>query len=329
MIVSGAPAKIPTPWGVSASGTLINVIPATTATSGYASWAAGWTATNAAIGGIPPRIQDDNGVLNSLSAWAQWFSAGAPVAYDATFQTTIGGYPNGAVVQDPAITGLFWLSTADSNTGTLGTVASNGAGWLSLGTPRMQQFTASGTWTCPAGVNRVRARVWGAGGSGGSSLGGTTTATGAGGGAYGEGFVSVTQGTVYAVNVGIGGAAPSTGPDGVVGTASVFNGITANGGTGGGGSVSGNPPGTGGAASGATFGVSGQPGAYSFAITSGAVAGSGGSCGFAGQPSYPSTGFTGSAHAGGNGVFPGGGGGGGFFGGNGGAGANGLVILEW
>lgn len=67
-------------------------------------------------GGTPPFGKDMNGILNQISAWSRWQGAGAPVQFDGTLSTAIGGYPKGAVVQSSVISTLFWISTADNNT---------------------------------------------------------------------------------------------------------------------------------------------------------------------------------------------------------------------
>ena len=65
-------------------------------------------------------------------------------------------------------------------------------------------FTASGTWTCPAGVTRITVEAWGAGAGG--RTGGSTkgyTGGGGGGGAYARlNTVTVLPGTTYTLTVG-------------------------------------------------------------------------------------------------------------------------------
>lgn len=117
------PTKIPTYWGTSAPGGN-NTCPIPTPsqigiTAGRASWTDGFpplTFNPVASGGIPPFGQDFNGVLCQISQWTRWYNAGAPVPYDATFQTAIGGYPSGAVVADPTVVGLSYLSLINNNT---------------------------------------------------------------------------------------------------------------------------------------------------------------------------------------------------------------------
>lgn len=77
-------------------------------------------------------------------------------------------------------------------------------------------FTASGTWTAPAGVTSVTADVWAGGGGGGQGSGGGAGAGGGGGGAFSEQTnVTVIPGNVYNLTVGQGGIGqPFAGPVG-------------------------------------------------------------------------------------------------------------------
>jgi hypothetical protein len=126
---SQIPPKIPAPFASSQSGTLVNFpLPQSTTVSGGASWSEGFTITNAtplASGGVPPSVQDMNGVLEQISAWAQWFSVGGSVGYDSSFSTTIGGYPNGAILRT-STPNLFYISLVDNNTSNPTT---GGANW--------------------------------------------------------------------------------------------------------------------------------------------------------------------------------------------------------
>lgn len=80
-------------------------------------------------------------------------------------------------------------------------------------------FTASGSWTAPAGVYRVTVIGCGGGGGGGSSQnGGTTTSlravAGGGGGAapLGTYNINVVPGTTYTITIGAGGAGGTAPP---------------------------------------------------------------------------------------------------------------------
>ena len=90
----------------------------------------------------------------------------------------------------------------------------------------------NGTWTCPAGVTKVRIAGFGGGGGGGSGNGSGVVSSnnggggGGGGGArLGEVIVDVVPGTVYTVTVGAGGgpgAIATNGGDGDDGSDTTF-----------------------------------------------------------------------------------------------------------
>ena len=140
-----------------------------------------------------------------------------------------------APLASPALTGTPTAPTAAAGTNTTqiattafvtsAIVASGGSGGGDA------SFTASGTWTCPAGVYAVNVRVLGGGAGGG---GGVTFAAGGGGGSAVENtaIVKVTPGTVYPITIGAGGAGSVNG-GGAGGNSSAL-GITGYGGAGGG-----------------------------------------------------------------------------------------------
>jgi len=202
---------------------------------------------------------------------------------------------------------------------------------LRPGFAQVQGFTASGSFTVPAGVTRVRVRAHGGGGGGG----GNTTqggGGGGGGGGYAEGIYAVTPGQVVAVTVGAGGAggpnnAGTSGANsGGSGGASSFGAfLTAGGGSGGQGSMSGGQgnSGPGGSGSGGAVNMGGAAG------NAGSAAGATGFGGFGGAAAAGGGGGAASSGLPSAGAVPGGGGAGG--GGNyaGAAGAPGLVIVEY
>jgi hypothetical protein len=115
------PTKMGTAWGASAGVAYIRTIPVPSQI-GIQNCAASFTDgfppltfTPSASGGCPPFGQDFNGILNIISLWLQWASAGGPMPYDATFQTAIGGYPRDALVQSNILHGRVWISTTDNN----------------------------------------------------------------------------------------------------------------------------------------------------------------------------------------------------------------------
>jgi hypothetical protein len=151
MNLAGIPAKFPQPFGAAAGAGFIRPIPNDSqigSNPGYASLHDGFVPLNATptgAGGIPPFIQDLNGILNQLSAWDQWAQAGGPVFYDLTFAGQIGGYPRGAVLHSNADFKKLWISTADNNaTDPDGVGAAN---WANLFAPVFVNAEFTGTFT--------------------------------------------------------------------------------------------------------------------------------------------------------------------------------------
>ncbi|QEL26162.1 hypothetical protein FQV39_28790 [Bosea sp. F3-2] len=197
-------------------------------------------------------------------------------------------------------------------------------------------YSTPGTfsWTCPAGVFRVRAKVWsGGGGGGGSSGAANSIASAGGGGEYREGEFAVVPGTAYPVIVGArgasgaGGGSPGNGGNGGSSSFGAF--ITALGGGGGvaaNGAVQANGGAAGSGGSGGAIALSGIPGGIGYGIGVGFVMSQGGS---SFQSNYTPTQTTGTAANGLPGNFPGGGAGGGALSGSGGLGSPGQIILEY
>ena len=132
---SSVPIKIPTIWAASApAGTGVITVPIPSQqgiTPDAASWTDGYPPQTAQAGGYP-RINDTNGALQMISAWARWMAAGGPIYYDAVFSAAIGGYPSGALLGAVSTLGNFWISTVDNNTSDPDT---GGANWISLSIP--------------------------------------------------------------------------------------------------------------------------------------------------------------------------------------------------
>ena len=110
---------------------------------------------------------------------------------------------------------------------------------LPFGQGFIRLFASSGSFTVPAGVTRMRFRVWGPGGKGGFSNSNSWGASGAGGGGYAHGEFSVTPGQVIPITVGkISGETSSVGPfisatSGQDGAMQTAVGVTKDGGLGG------------------------------------------------------------------------------------------------
>lgn len=96
----------------------------------------------------------------------------------------------------------------------------------------------SGNFVVPANVYRIYYEVWGGGGGGGGSQASdastVSVANGGEGGSHAEGYLDVTPGQSIAYTVGARGAAGAPNAAGGTGGSSIFGGITALGGAGGG-----------------------------------------------------------------------------------------------
>lgn len=144
-------------------------------------------------------------------------------------------------------------STGPVQSGTVGTagqvLTSNGASALptfqaaSASAVNAQTFTASGTWTKPAGVTYVKVQCIGAGGGGGGGQTGTSGTARSGGGGGGGGnitertFLAADLGATETVTVAAGGTAGAASGAGGAGGNSTFGGtvlLTGFGGAGGG-----------------------------------------------------------------------------------------------
>jgi hypothetical protein len=121
MQTSQIPTKFPIPFANNAGAGFIRPIPqahqAATSSDAPASLYDGFpTETFAPVssGGIPPAGEDFNGILNQITAWARWLSAGVPAQFDSAFASAIGGYPKFTILAS-ATPGKLWQSTAENN----------------------------------------------------------------------------------------------------------------------------------------------------------------------------------------------------------------------
>lgn len=148
MNIADIPTKFPQPWGAQAGAGYIRPIPNDSqigSNPGYASLHDGFVPLNATptgAGGIPPFIQDMNGILNEITAWDQWWQAGGPVFWDSTFATEVGGYPKGAIVHSNADANKLWINQVDGNATD---PDSGGANWANLFAPVFLNAVFGGT----------------------------------------------------------------------------------------------------------------------------------------------------------------------------------------
>lgn len=192
-----------------------------------------------------------------------------------------------------------------------------------------EAFSSTGTFTVPAGVTKVRARVYGGGGGTAGCAAGAASA-GAWGGGYSEGFFTVVPGATIPITVGAGGAQGSgAGNGGTGGTSSFGSFCSATGGSGSAYVASGYGVVTGscGSGSGGQINLTGNVPMFAGTAGSNPFGGAGGSSGLGNGGGSLSFG------AGTYGPSPGGGAGG-ASGSSGGAaagngGGSGIVIVDW
>ncbi|MFT9220635.1 hypothetical protein [Gluconobacter oxydans] len=242
---AGFPTKIAVPFGSSASSANIRAIPVTATDAVSASFNLGFppnTMIPTDAGGTPPDGRDMNGILFMTTALAQQYCAGAVPSFDAAFQTAVGGYPIGCIVQDATTPGKYWRSTADANMTTPG---ASGASWVDFfadittiltGITSPVLVTSSTSITAPSWATRVEVIAVGAGAGGsdcqatGSTIANTNASGGGGGaGANARAILPITSGQTLVLNIGAAG-----GPEGNGGATTVYVGdtlaLTCNGG---------------------------------------------------------------------------------------------------
>lgn len=223
------PAKFQIAFGASAATGTIRTIPVpdqSGVTPGAASLTTGFPAITGqplASGGVPPSLQDFNGLFNQITAWNRWQGAGGLPSYDSTFSTAVGGYPSGAILASSVTPGIIWISTADNNT--TDPDGTSPAKWVKIasstsvsigGRVLFSKITSgTATWTCPANTTLVQIQAAGGGGGGGG--GNAYAGAGGLGGNYFQGVFNVTPGTIYNITVGAGGSAGGGGGGGAPG----------------------------------------------------------------------------------------------------------------
>lgn len=252
----------------------------------------------------------------------------------AIFQKVI----TGDLVVAQSITGTniaantITASNIQANSITVNEINNIAVGQIVAGSFNFVSYTASGTFTVPAYVYKLKVTVIGGGGGGGRTA--FTNVGGAGGGGAGGGAIkvfAVTPGWVFTVTVGNGGAGGTSGA-GAAGQNSVFTGngitITGNGGSGGSAAIAtGGAGGNGGSATGGDLNLQGGSGSYGTPQDSGgANAGAGGAGG-----SAPFIGTSAGANKAASSNSGGGGGGGGNVNAaaNGAAGGSGVIFVEY
>lgn len=152
MQLSQVPSKVPVPFAESGTKNTIPTASQIGITPGAASLTDGFpplTFTPLSAGGVPPSGADFNGIFNLITAIQQWQSAGGIFPYDASFATSIGGYPKGAILLKASGAG-YWVCLSDNNSTNPDT---GGAGWIAFDPSTIQSggyITASDTGSANA-----------------------------------------------------------------------------------------------------------------------------------------------------------------------------------
>ena len=139
-----------------------------------------------------------------------------------------------AILKNLTVSDTGFLQLPVGSTSQRGSVGETSIQWTTSGYTVLQGSLGTGgaatatSWTCPAGVTSIRLLIIGGGGSGGGDVGGG----GGGGGLIYYGSYAVTPATVY--NLSIATSVAGGNNASVQGNNTVFNGITAYGGGGGG-----------------------------------------------------------------------------------------------
>jgi hypothetical protein len=276
---------------VVAPGTSGNVL-----TSNGTTWASAALAAGATVKVVSKTANytalaaDSSSLFNVTGTWTLSLTAAATLG-DGWF-IFLQNTGTGVVTVDPnSSETIGGTTTAACNPGDVWLIACNGTNFnLSrLAGENFEVFNSSGTFTVPAGVERIYAECWGAGGGGGYASG-SNPSGGGGAGGYSAGWLNVAPGDSITATVGSGGAAgASAGSSGSAGGNTTFSPLTANGGSGG----SSQPITTaatdaiafGGTASGGTINITGNAGygtviINSRAISFGGISPNGGSGGF-------------------------------------------------
>lgn len=150
------PTRVQVPFANSGTRVTVPVASQIGITDGAISWTDGFVPLNMtpkASGGVPPSGTEMNGLLYQISANLLWSNAGGQPKRDSTYQTAIGGYPSGAVLQSSDGFG-WWRSTADNN---VTDPEAGGAGWdpvQSYGSLSITLSSSNVTVTAVQGLRR-------------------------------------------------------------------------------------------------------------------------------------------------------------------------------
>lgn len=133
MNVSGLPSRTTTIFAASGEyNTIADTSTSATLADGTVTMDVGYpplTMTPIASGGVPPSGEDTNGIFNRVFTKLQWEDAGGGYPFSASFASSVGGYPKGAVVPTSDYLGS-WINTVDANSTNPETTGAATTGWI-------------------------------------------------------------------------------------------------------------------------------------------------------------------------------------------------------
>ena len=222
---------------------LVNAVPAANGGTGQSVYAVGdvlYASTTTALAKLPDVATGNVLISGGVGAAPSYGKVGLTTHVSGTLPVASGGTGATTLTSNAVLIGAGTSAVTSIAPGTSGNVlTSNGTTWVSTaasgGQTQYALFAASGTWTCPTGVTKVKVTVFGGGGGGGAP-GGVPTAGGRGG--AGTNYYTVVPGIGYTVTIGAGGNSQSSGSGSAGGTTSFGAFISATGGAYGGGGTS-------------------------------------------------------------------------------------------
>lgn len=299
--------------------------------------------------GVVKKTEDNITGVTGTASVSQWQASGlTPTYVSATSFTLVGDQTNdfhvGRRLQSTTTAGTVYstISATAYTTLTTVTVINDGSGVMDSGLsqvnlglitaintslprigPTIQVFTATGTYTRPTGVRRIRVRVVGGGGAGGATSGANQGGGGGGGGGYSEELIDASAITTVSVTIGAGGTSAGTTAGGTTSFGAYLQATGGGSGVGGSGTAGAADGGAGGIGSGGDVNAAGGAGGNNYNNVCG---GTGGDSALGGGGKATHNGGAGTAGR----AYGGGGSGGGDNGGvaAGGSGAAGVVIVE-
>lgn len=191
---------------------------------------------------FPDGVTQTSGLATPISV----ANGGSGRTTNTAFAVVCGGTTTGGAEQSIASVGTTGQVLTSNGAGALPTFQAAAGGQVQFAV-----FASSGTWTCPAGVTRVKITCIGGGAGGNNNFVGST----GGGGGVGIGYFTVTPGTNYTVTIGNGGAGQTVdGSSGFAGTSSSVGSLITS--TGGSASTIPSNAGAGGTCANSSFGTS-------------------------------------------------------------------------